>query len=287
MSTLGHVVWLGGAPAAGKSAIARRLARKHDLRAYHTDAFTHVHHRRAVEAGLPAAVRWERATPDERWLARPPDKLAEWSIQMNAGRFRMVLDDLAALPAEPGIVVEGTPLLPWLAAPYVASTRHAVWLIPTQEFARARLLKRLPLAGFLETSDPGRASENRIAREHLFTDAIAAGARDLGLTIVRVDGALGLDEAAAAVEAHLAPALERLGRAETTEMRTALRREENAAILRQLLLHAEAHPTTLTAEETPYEFACECGASGCDATVRLSIRGYERAGRAVDPAHAG
>ena len=70
-------------------------------------------------------------------------------------------------------------------------------------------------------------------------------------------------------------------------MRTALRREENAAILRQLLLHAEAHPTTLTAEETPYEFACECGASGCDATVRLSIREYERAGRAVDPAHAG
>jgi len=206
---------------------------------------------------------------------------------MNAGRLRMVLEDLAALPAEPGIVVEGTPLLPWLAAPYVASPRHAVWLLPTREFARARLLERPPLSGFLETSDPERASENRIAREHLVTEAIAAGARDLGLTVVHVDGAGGLDDTATAVEAHLAPTLGRLARAETTEMRTALRRDENAAILRQLLLHAEAHPTTLTAEETPYEFACECGASGCDATVRLSIPEYERSTSAIHPAHGG
>ena len=71
------------------------------------------------------------------------------------------------------------------------------------------------------------------------------------------------------------------------KMRTTLRRDENAAILRQLLLHAEAHPTTLTAEETPYEFACECGASGCDATVRLSIPEYERSTSAIHPAHGG
>ena len=235
---------------------------------------------------MPAAVRWEKATPDERWLAATPEELVEWSIEMNAGRFQMILEDIAALPAKPGIVVEGTPLLPWLAAPYVASPRHAVWLVPTPEFARARLLERLPLAGFFETSDPGRASENRIAREQLFTEAIATTARDLGLTVVHVGGARSPKETAAAVDAQLEPALARLSRGETTEKRTALRREENAAILRQLILHVEAHPTKLTAEETSYEFACECGASGCDATVRLSIREYERSRRIVDPAHA-
>ena len=57
-------------------------------------------------------MRWDRATPDERWLGAPPRKLAEWSLELNAGRFRMILEDLAALPEEPGVVVEGTPLLP-------------------------------------------------------------------------------------------------------------------------------------------------------------------------------
>ena len=183
-------------------------------------------------------------------------------------------------------MVEGTPLLPWLAAPYVASPRHAVWLVPTPEFARARLVERLPLAGFLETSDPDRASENRIAREHLFTEAIAAGACDLGLTVVRVDGSRGLDETVAAVEDQLASALARLPRAATTEERSELRREENGAILRQFRLHLEAHPGVRTAEGTTYEFACECGASACEATVRLGVGEYERSRSAVHPGHA-
>jgi hypothetical protein len=231
-------------------------------------------------------VRWEQATPDERWLAAPPEELARWSLELNAGRFRMLLEDLAAVPAEPGIVVEGTPLLPWLTAPYVASPRHAIWLVPTPEFARARLTERLPLAGFLETSDPDRVSESRIAREQVFTEAIAAGARELGLPVVHVDGSRDLAATAAAVEELLAPALEGLRDAATAEERTALRREENGAILRQLLLHLEAHPAVRRAEGTSYDFACECGASGCDETVRLDVCEYERTRRAVHPAHA-
>ena len=221
-------------------------------------------------------MRWERATPDERWLETPPRGLAEWSLEMNAGRFRMILEDLAALPKEPGIVVEGTPLLPWLVAPFVASPPSAVWLVPTGKFMRARLVERRPLAGFLESSSAERASEARIAREHLFTDAIAKGARDLGLPVVQVDEAHGLDEAVAAVEERLAPALARLPRAATAEERTALRREENAALLLQARLHHEAHPRVGGIEDATYEFACECGASGCAATVALTAPAYER-----------
>jgi hypothetical protein len=231
-------------------------------------------------------VRWQQALPDERWLAAPPEELARWSLELNAGRFRMLLEDLAALPAQPGIVVEGTPLLPWLAAPHVASPRHAVWLVPTPEFGQARLTERSPLAGFLESSDPDRAAENRIAREHVFTEAIAAGARELGLPVVHVDGSRDLAATAAEVEERLGPALEGLPGAATAEERTALRREENAALLRQVLLHLEAHPTVRSAEGTGYEFACECGASGCDETVRLGVHEYEHARSAVHPAHA-
>jgi hypothetical protein len=224
-------------------------------------------------------VRWEQATPDERWLAASPRELAEWSLELNAGRFRMILEDLAALPKEPGIVVEGTPLLPWLVAPLVMSPQNAVWLVPTPEFARARLLERQPLAGFVESSDAGRASENRIARERLFTDAIAARLRELDLPAVHVDESRGLDATVAAVEDELAPALGRLPRAATREQRTALRREENAAVVRQARLHHDAHPTV---EQATYEFACECGASGCTATAQLTVPEYERRAPLVD-----
>jgi hypothetical protein len=221
-------------------------------------------------------VRWDRATPDERWLEAPPQELAEWSLELNAARFRMILEDLAALPEEPGIVVEGTPLLPWLVAPLVASPPNAVWLVPTAEFARSRLLKRRPLAGLLESSDAERASEARVARERLFTDAIGEDLRDLGLPVVHVDESVDLDTAVAAVEQALAAPLVRLPRPATREERTALRREENAAVVRQARLHREAHPGLATLEEATYEFACECGASGCDATLRLTVPAYER-----------
>jgi hypothetical protein len=224
-------------------------------------------------------VRWERATPDERWLEAPPRELAEWSLELNAGRFRMILEDLAALPDEPGIVVEGTPLLPWLVAPLVTTPRNAVWLVPTAEFARARLLERRPLAGFVESSDAERASETRIAREHLFTDEIATRLRELDLTVVHVDASRDLAATSAAVEELLAPALARLPGASTAEERTALRREENAAIVRQARLHREAHPTV---EQATYEFACECGAGGCAATARLTVPAYERLAPIVD-----
>jgi hypothetical protein len=188
----------------------------------------------------------------------------------------MILEDLAALPEEPGIVVEGTPLLPWLVAPLLASPPNGVWLVPTAEFARARLLERRPLPGFLESSDATRASEARIARERFFTDAIAKGAGDVGLPVVHVDESHDLEATVAAVEDRLAPAFARLPRAETAEELTALRRVENAAVVRQASLHREAHPDVVRFEEAAYEFACECGVSGCAETVRLTVPAYER-----------
>jgi hypothetical protein len=155
-------------------------------------------------------MRWDRATPDERWLEAPPRELAEWSLELNSGRFGMILEDLAALPEEPGILVEGTPLLPWLVAPHLASPGHAVWLVPSPQFAADRLRERPPLSGFVASSDPARASEQRIARERFFTDAVAKGVRELGLPLVSVDGSRSLDATVAAVEEKLAPALARL-----------------------------------------------------------------------------
>src|SRR5205823_4223442 len=91
---------------------------------------------------------------------------------------------------------------------------------------------------------------------------IGRSTNELDLATVRVDRSRDLDQTAAAVEELLAPALARLPRAASTQERTELRRQENATVVRQLLLYAQAHPASVRLEETTYDFACECGASG-------------------------
>lgn len=131
---LEHVVWLGGPPCSGKTSIARILAGRHDLRAYHSDAHTWEHHDKAVERRYPAAARTESLGPDELWLAEL-DALVAQPLEANEERCRLMLEDIEALPPSPLIVAEGTPLFPWLVEERLASRDHAVWLVPTPEFS--------------------------------------------------------------------------------------------------------------------------------------------------------
>jgi hypothetical protein len=117
---MGPVVWVGGAPAAGKSTVARALARRYGLRLYAADTRTWVHRDRALARGILAARAFETLSPLERWQ-RPTAELVAMSLHRERGP--MVLDDLAALPDRPLVVAEGTtlpasaadPTKPWAA----------------------------------------------------------------------------------------------------------------------------------------------------------------------------
>src|SRR5271163_2591016 len=102
-----RALWIGGPPAAGKTTIAKRLARRHGLRLYSADTQTWVHRDRALRAGLAAAQRWESLPAADRW-DQPPEDLLEMSL--HAERGQMVIDDLAAMPASPLVVAEGSTL---------------------------------------------------------------------------------------------------------------------------------------------------------------------------------
>ena len=271
---LGHVLWIGGAPACGKTTIARWLAHRYDLQAYNADAHTWEHHDRSLVHGDPAAARWEALTPDERWLGRPAD-MAEFSLELNAERFAKMVEDVRALPRRPMVVMEGTPLLPWLVEDHLAAPSFAVWLVPTPEFQRARLLER-DVPTWRTTSDSARALENRVERERLVSEAIEHAAVERGCTVLRVDGSRGLDAIKAAVEDALADALAAGAHRTTPERLRAIRRSENETVLRQVRTYLERVPAAGEPDTYAVPFSCECGRSGCELQPWLNVAEYER-----------
>jgi len=286
--TLRHVLWIGGAPGSGKTTIGRWLAHRYDLRSYNADAYTWAHHDRSLADGDAGATRWEALSADERWLAVPPDEMARFSLEMNAERFRKMVDDVRALPARPAVVMEGTPLLPWLVERHLTDDAAAVWLVPAPEFQRALLSER-PTTTFAETSDPARALANRIERERRVSEAIERAAGERGYTVLRVDESRDVDTMKTLVEEALGASLAVAARASAGAELRAIRRSENEILLGQVRTYLERVPAAGAPEDVSLPFSCECGRSGCELRATLTPAACEqlvRGGAAIEaPEH--
>lgn len=107
---LSHVLWIGGGPGSGKSSIARALAERFELRLYSVDA-----HGAAHAPRMPSFVAGD---PVEEF------------VTASRHRFRLVLEDLAALPPGPAALVEGSQLFPTSVAAVLRSSDRALFLMP-------------------------------------------------------------------------------------------------------------------------------------------------------------
>ncbi len=176
----------------------------------------------------------------------------------------MVVDDLAALPAAPLVVAEGS-VLP---ASAIDDCSRALWLIPRPALQRARL------------AAAGRTG-GRARLDALLRDVIAAEAQEHGVPVLRVDA---VTDVAAAVEERFAAALAAGPSARTRDERRALLREANEAIVAQVRGYHARPWADGDSEAVLRTFACECGDPDCEVDLQLTVAAVA-AGPALAPGH--
>ena len=206
---LRHVLFIGGPPDGGKTSIAEEIGRTYRFEVYHFDRHEMEHFSRADPTSMPALYRAhpDRMTAEARWLGSPPGIMAEETIDSWSERFTLAVEDLLQMPASPHIVAEGPGFFPERLMPYLSEPNQAVWLVPSPAFKIASVLRRDKPGSRWETTDPERAQRNLIERDLLMSRYVRETARELGLTVLEIDGSRGLEQILVEVEAHFGPLL--------------------------------------------------------------------------------
>jgi hypothetical protein len=254
-----QALWIGGPPASGKTTVATRIARRHGFRLYSADTRTWAHRDRALAAGNEAARRWEAMTPAERWEGSTPEEMLETSLHRERGA--MVLDDVRALPTQPLVVAEGSPI----PASGIVDPARAVWLIPTPAFQRAQLAARGTTGGAAELYA-------------LLNEVITRAAAEHSVPTLTVDGSRTVEETTRAVESLLAAAIAAGPRAETLDERRALLREINDAIVAQVRGYSARPWAKGDPDAVVRSFVCECGDRACEVELELPVGAVARTG---------
>jgi adenylate kinase family enzyme len=202
--SLPYVLWIGGATDCGKSTVAQQLAQRHRLQVYHYDKRDLAHHEELAQT-TSVYRTFLNTSLDERWVYPEPAQLFHRMLRSFRDRFPLVIEDLLAFSREQLIVAEGFGLLPELLVPLLSSPRQAVWLVPTEAFKWASMIRRGKPSFSSEVSDPHRAKLNLFRRDRLLAEYIKEQVLSREHTLYEVDGSCSVEEMTDLIEKHFSP----------------------------------------------------------------------------------
>jgi hypothetical protein len=241
------VMWLGGMCGVGKTTAVTRVARRHDLWLYPMDARTLAHAELVQTGSLDK-------TPDELWLDRSPQEMADDFEADGRLRSPLVLHEIELLPEDGApVLVEGSFLQPDLVGP------AAVFVVASATLT-SEMLRRRGSPAFECTRDPDAAHANRVRRDDILGERLRAKTpvveiTDIAETEPLVDGF---------VTKWAADWIARTERGDLGRRRC----DENDRWLDQWRRYATVEPR---AQHGTRLFACECGQRGCLQRVEVSL----------------
>jgi hypothetical protein len=90
------------------------------LRLYATDDVMSDHAGRSTSEDSPFLSEFKARDMDQRWVHRSPETMVETFHWFRGEGFALIVEDLLRLPKEPGVIVEGFRLSPYLVKPLLA-----------------------------------------------------------------------------------------------------------------------------------------------------------------------
>jgi len=194
---LTHVRWIAGGTGAGKSTVARVLARRFDAVVYDGDRAERDWLPRCAPEKHPHLHAGIGLSKAER-AARSPEEMFDGMASRHGETIGFVVEDLLAMPNHRPILVDWFGNTPRDIAPLLTWPEQAVFLLPAKEFREQVLGARF--------SDPARARANwgnvdglpnRLGRDALWDAEVRRQAAETGLPVVDVDGTRDPDAIAA------------------------------------------------------------------------------------------
>ncbi len=194
------VLWLGGAPCAGKSSVAQLLGERFGLDVVHVDDTFDALIAQLDPLRHPVLSGWMALSWDERWT-RPPEVLLDEVVACYREHLGFVREQvLSRVGRGRRVLVEGSVILPADVAPTLGGPADAVWLVPTAEFQAHHYAQRPWVGGVLrECADPAGAFGRWMERDARFAAWLGDEVRALGLACIAVDGSRSVDEVAGVV----------------------------------------------------------------------------------------
>lgn len=129
---LDHIYWIGGAPCAGKTSIARLLAKQFGLAYIKVDDYVGELEQMARAKVQPISYKMKATGEPKRKVLLISLTALEELVRLEE-LFAYAIDQIIELPNKP-MIVEGCALLPSLLDEYLSDAKRAIWLAPTPEF---------------------------------------------------------------------------------------------------------------------------------------------------------